>query len=404
MAQHRKSRAMSHYQDFSPLGTRVSTMLEEMRAYNSKIDAEGLTEDKISEATMTALQHNSVDKDMLDEMDGSDWGALGLKVGEKRVLVSWMAKCMEDKRDANKDWYQVAPASLTFNLASWALGFIMHIPAAIIGIMADWDEGCWDPAGKNIGDCADPWLTVFVPAVVLTLVTMVLLGMFRLELGKDLLEEASQGIDVKEVQRSNMTNTAVVGALLLTVVVAMLQADQPALMDSPFRFLSQWYTVFNLIGTLWCFTATTLSVLLLMYIEPLDAESALIFVCKFLDYVGEPVGCILVAVWFFMNAAILWVFGTYGAQTGIVAAVCCAIVMQRVVLTYLYLSAFKNPLLSHEERSARQARMAESNMLDANLGFLKRQDSKKPKAIQMNPVSGAQTSIPHTSMGEVTEA
>jgi hypothetical protein len=108
-----------------------------------------------------------------------------------------------------------------------------------------------------------------------------------------------------------------------------------------------------------------------------------------LDYVGEPVGCILMAVWFFMNAAILWVFGQYGRDCGVVAVFVCAIVAQRVVLTYLYLSAFENPLLHPDERKSRKLLMDESNMLDANLGFLKSKPKKEAvSAVEMNPVSG----------------
>jgi hypothetical protein len=232
---------------------------------------------------MAALSGNFVDKDMLADMDVSDWSQMNIKVGEKKVVMKWLHSLAEARRDANRSWYTVADANFMYNVASWVGGIAMHVPAVVIGLYKDFDE--------DLGDDYNSTTAVLIPGLILALVTMIALGMFRLALGKDLLEEASSGTSMKEVQRSNLTNTGVVGALLLTVVVAMVQENGP--FEDNQRFLCQWYTVFNLIGMLWCFAATTLSVLLLMYIEPLDEESSLIFVCNFLDYVGEPVGCIL---------------------------------------------------------------------------------------------------------------
>jgi hypothetical protein len=202
------------------------------------------------------------------------------------------------------------------------------------------------------------------------------------------IEEASAGMSTREAQRSNLTNTGVVSALLLTVVLAMIQADGPV--DDTSRFISQWYMVFSLIGMLWCFVATTMSVLLLMYIEPLDDDArqesilsippykytiplpsflfllSLIFVSQYLDYFGDPVGCIMMAVVCFMNAAVLWVFGRYEHYCGYIAIVVCVFCVQRVLLTYLYVSTFKNPLIDDAERQARKARAAMSTIIGAN--------------------------------------
>jgi hypothetical protein len=246
---------LSFYQGgFEDVHSRVKTMIGEMEAHNATVDEGGIQADKISQAAMAALSSHLVDKDMLVDMDSSDWSALNIKVGDKRVLLKWLALCAIRQREINKKWYQVEEASLSFNIASWVGGFVAHTPALVIGIFKDFDEG----EGHGFNGATH----VMIPGLALALVTMIALGIFRLALGKDLLEEASAGVSVKEVQRSNLTNTGVVGALLLTVVVTMLQVDGP--FEDKERFLSQWYTVFNLVGMLWCFAATTLSVLLLM--------------------------------------------------------------------------------------------------------------------------------------------
>merc|ERR1711990_1000846 len=116
--------------------------------------------------------------------------------------------------------------------------------------------------------------------------------------------------------------------------------------------------------------ATTMSVLLLMYIEPLDDDASLIFVSMNLDYFGDPVGCILMAVLCFMNAAVLWVFGRYGLDCGYIAVLVSVFCVQRVLLTFLYLSNFVNPLIDEGERKARKARMDMSNALSANFDML----------------------------------
>jgi hypothetical protein len=89
-----------------------------------------------------------------------------------------------------------------------------------------------------------------------------------------------------------------------------------------------------------------------------------------------------------MNAVILWIFGQYGTDCGIIAGFICSITQQRVLLTYFYLSNFTNPLLHPSDRKARTERMADSNMVDANLGFLFKNKTKEPVgAIEMNPVA-----------------
>lgn len=92
--------------------------------------------------------------------------------------------------------------------------------------------------------------------------------------GWDMIHERSPSISMREAMRSNMTNVAVVGALLLTIVWAMLQSNPP-IEGFPGRFISQWYAgllvlsvAFLLIGVLTC-------VAVLLYVEPLDNKAAL---------------------------------------------------------------------------------------------------------------------------------
>jgi hypothetical protein len=67
-----------------------------------------------------------------------------------------------------------------------------------------------------------------------------------------------------------------------------------------------------------------------------------------------------------MYAAVLWVFGRYERHCGYIATLVCVLCTQRVLLTFLYVSNFKNPLIDATERQARTDRMNLSSVVNAN--------------------------------------
>ena len=93
--------------------------------------------------------------------------------------------------------------------------------------------------------------------------------------------------------------------------------------------------------------------MLLIYIEPLCEDAGFIFICKHLDYFGEPAVCIMIAVVAFINATLIWVFGQYGQPLGLAGAVYCAATLQQKVTGFFYMTTFKNPCLSDEQKKQR---------------------------------------------------
>lgn len=361
---------------------RAQELREQIERYN------GSAELKVTQSTLDALQRELVDVDMVSEMDAQDWVRLNIAVGEKKILMRFCAA--KDKKDL---WRPLPPPRVDYNIASWLGGAVLMLPACILGLVRDNDagEGGYEQTGKTMFNVSTNVYSVFttddddgfgntgvvefggsarggqvlIPALVLIIATMIMLAVGRMSLGKDLLQQASPGVSVREAQRSNLTNSGVVGALFLTVVLAMLQADAP--LDDKWRLISQWYLIFNVVGMLYCFIATTLSVILLMYIEPLDDDASYMFVNANIDYFGEPVGCIIMAVIMFLQAAILWIFGQYEMECGIVSYFACVVCIQRVFLTYMYSAAWKNELLDEEEVALRKQRSKQNTVVNTQL-------------------------------------
>ena len=100
---------------------------------------------------------------------------------------------------------------------------------------------------------------------------------------------------------------------------------------------------------------TIATVLLLLYIEPLDDAASLTFITDNMMYFGEPVAMSACAFLNSMIATMLWVFGRYGMGAGIISLLPVWYASCRVVVIFRYLSAWKNKHLPAEERAARAA-------------------------------------------------
>lgn len=105
--------------------------------------------------------------------------------------------------------------------------------------------------------------------------------------------------------------------------------------------LSQWYLYFSTTSSIFCLQSTLRSVLLMIYVEPLDAQASFMFICQYLDYFGEPAVVMVLACGNMLCALILWIFGVYGRAAGLVGIICCFYSVQQAILTFFYVSSFK---------------------------------------------------------------
>lgn len=240
---------------------------------------------------------------------------------------------------------EILPASLLNNVLSWVAGIFAILPPLIVGLNMDCDV---DQSVFTFESMTTVWGVVF-PGFLWISISMMAHGSFLREMaGQDTLEEKSKDSTVHDTCKNNLTNTGIIGALLFTVVVAMLQADAPQ--DNPERFLSRWYQIFLLAGLVASFVSICQASVLLLYIEPLDTHAAALFSRHMIDYFGEPVPCILMTVLNSTYALVLWVFGVYGKPGGTLALFALFFCIQRLTLTVLYCSSWRNPFITDEDR------------------------------------------------------
>jgi hypothetical protein len=58
----------------------------------------------------------------------------------------------------------------------------------------------------------------------------------------------------------------------------------------------------------------------------------------------------LAALLMFIYACTCWVFGKYGRASGILCAITLDLCLQRIILTEMYVSIWRNPFISNRER------------------------------------------------------
>lgn len=229
--------------------------------------------------------------------------------------------------------------------------FCVSLPV-VLGFLRNDDE---DGVERDKLDYRVVW-----PGVGLFAFQVIAASQVSMGVAADMIQERSAGMDMREAMRTNMTNTAIVAALFLTIVIAMLQADPPfdGGDESPYRFLSQWYMVLLLISTVYCLNAAIMCSLCLMYLEPLNTSAALVFLKDNLLYFGEPLTQTAFAVFNLVGALLIWIFGRYGNRIGALSSAVVAYVVLRIMVVYLNLRAWKNPLLDEKDREIRNAEYA----------------------------------------------
>jgi hypothetical protein len=298
-----------------------------------------LTKGGISSVIIDKLEEAGLEFAQLGEINDHGWARLDLLLGDEYRLKAWYNQYKDDLFFSHIDPY---PPSLKKNVISWVMGIILAAPPLIIGHLKDIDIDSGDVSNANMN------MRVLLPGCLILFGMYILTTQLRTILGQDMVQEKSGSVNINESQANVLTNIGVVGALFLTMVLALVQADPP--LEDAGRFICQYYQIFNIISMFLCFLSTMMSALLLNYISPLDAGAGFIYFKNFMDYFGEPAVCILCAVLFFLYSIILWIFGRYGFQCGDIASLATCFCIQRLCLTQSYCSAWVNPLIEASDR------------------------------------------------------
>lgn len=219
-------------------------------------------------------------------------------------------------------------------------------PVFVIGMLKDIDET--NP--PKIDDFDIQRDRVLLPGLLIIIFVYVVTMIFRTALGQDMIEEKSANVHVGSSQTDVLTNTGLVCALFLTIVIAMVQVDPP-IQSHPGRMICQYYQLFNIMALFLCFLGSMLSSMLLQYITPLDEDASFVYFKNFIDYFGEPACCILTALLMFIYATTCWIFGAYGRALGIICVIAMDLCLQRIILTQMYISKWRNPFISDSHRN-----------------------------------------------------
>jgi len=322
----------------------------EMESFTAVMRESGIREGVIQVLSEQVL----LDPNELLNITDSDWQrlySLGVPVGQRSVISASAVKGRADKM------LSVQPASAKFNIIAYTSGLLFALPPLIIGLVNEYGPYDRERALSDVEGA----LLVILPGILWNLVLLATVEGGRTSFSVDIMEQRSDGTSLREANRTNLTNVGVVGALLLTVVVAMVQVDTP--LDETDRLLAQWYMIFLVSSMVPLFASVIMSSMLLLYVEPLDEDAALSYIGAFLDYFGEPTLATIVGIFNFVPALALWIWGVYGLPAGVVMTFCSSLLLRKVVLTQAYLSTWENPNI---DEATKQKRKRETRLLVAD--------------------------------------
>jgi len=229
-------------------------------------------------------------------------------------------------------------------LAHWVrsalLAGMFFCPTAIIALIGDLDRPLTE---------IEQWFAVFFPGGLWYLLTVIVLGGRVAEhLAGDMVQERCSCTSIKEAIRSCLTNTGVVSALFLTVVLAMSQMDP---FEGPPNFRSHWYLVYVLMAIANCMEAVVMCSLCMLYIEVLSDTAALNFLKDNMIYVGEPLTRMSMGILNLLLGLTLWMYETHGIVIGSFMLVSCWYVSMRLLVCYANLSRWQNMTIPESERA-----------------------------------------------------
>lgn len=319
------------------------------------LDAAQLQASGVSPASASLLAAQGVDSmQTVAELDDTAWAHLyasGLRISEAIAL-----RAMANAATPPPKMPPPASANLPLNVMAILAGVAFALPPLAIGVINEY--GPFD--ATRALDNTTRFLVVFVPGAAYLLGSVVFIERYRTIFSTDVLQQRSVDCSLRDAIKSNLTSLAIVGALLLTIVIAMEQVDIP--LEEETALLAQWYQVFLLAALVPCFSAVIQASLLLIYLDPLDEAATVAFVGNFIDYCGEPSFAIVFGILNFMPAMDLWLFGRYGFPAGCLATLATALLLRKIALSISYFSRWENVTL---DAALRAERLNEKRLLIA---------------------------------------
>ena len=197
------------------------------------------------------------------------------------------------------------------------------------------------------------WYQAWGPAIILLFCELGAASCLAPRVGYDMIEERSSNVSIKESMRSNLTTQGLVSALFLTIVCAMVQSEAPN-PDDEFSVLNQWYVCLLVISLMLTMIGTGITIVCLLYVEPLNDTAAIRLVSFGVMYFGEPLAFSTMALCNTLAAMIIWTFGRYGIGAGIIGCISIFYAACRLVVVYSYFSGWKNVEIDQKMRSERR--------------------------------------------------
>lgn len=236
-----------------------------------------------------------------------------------------------------------------FWIKSLLLGvFSITIPSLTIGLLDEtWTKDTDDDERED-----DVWTHVFIPGVLTFLLLQVFTVSLSMMFATSTLEERSLGVNHKDTMTNQLTNTGVVSALLLTVVLAALQADFPT--EASNTLLNHWYVILLIIGFCYALSATAMSSITLMYMSPLEGPAVEDFISIMALYFGEPIMSMLISLWMILLSLIIWIWGQSGKAMGIFSCLVTTYIVFRATAATLNLMHYENPFVDEATRADRK--------------------------------------------------
>jgi len=227
-------------------------------------------------------------------------------------------------------------------------GLILVAPPVVIGLLREVNQ-------IEAEELAESWslqvlLQVFLPSFITWIAMTVVCGRLVTIFGFGMLKESSKDIELKSAISTNMTSLGVMLALFLTVLLSMLLEAAPG---GDFVRDDLWYLVFLIFGTESCVRGLIMTVLFLVYNEPLTEDAARSFAVDNMLYLGEPTTCLIATLIYFLWACALQVFSAGGKWLGMLSACALGYVVIRAMVVAQYLGSWKNPELDDDTRKNR---------------------------------------------------
>lgn len=147
----------------------------------------------------------------------------GLTLGDQRALVAMIAVYNE------RPLAMPPPPNLAYNVGSILIGLLFAAPSVAIGVL----NGYSRYTAERALSLTESFTLVLVPGGLYLIVNIILVERYRSLFSTDVLEQRSDGISIRDAERSALTNMAVVAALLLTIIIGALLTAPAADPSSP---------------------------------------------------------------------------------------------------------------------------------------------------------------------------